>query len=395
VSRPDRHQTILPGSTIGILGGGQLGRMIALSARHMGYRIVTLDPTQDSPCGQVADRQIVAAFDDAEAAAELASASDVVTYEFENIDAAVAESISRRSYFPQGVAVLATTQHRAREKEAVEATGVPVAPWARVISLEDLRSAVSRLGAPCVLKTATGGYDGKGQRVIGEVAGESLEDGIERAYAVLRGSAREMVVEAFIDYELEISVIVARSTTGELRAFPATENIHVDNILRLSVAPARISARIAAEAERIAIRLAESLDVVGLLAVEMFVAPGGRLLVNELAPRPHNSGHWTMEACVTSQFEQHVRAACGLPLGRTGILTPVVMANVLGEHVEPVLQWCASPVEPSAPTDGVDAKLHLYGKHEARRGRKMGHVNVLASDVDAALAWVKRSPLWG
>lgn len=394
MSLPSPRRAILPGSTIGILGGGQLGRMIALAARNMGYRIVTLDPTEDSPCGQVADRQVVAAFDDADAAAELADASDVVTYEFENIDAGVAASLAERSYFPQGHHVLSVTQHRAREKRAVEGAGVAVAPWAEVATRADLHDAVERLGPPCVLKTATGGYDGKGQRIVRSGSGESVEDAAERAYTALGGPGREMVAEAFVRYDCELSVIVARSTTGEVRAFPPAENIHIDNILRLSVVPARIDPAVGAEAERIAVRLAQSLDVVGLLAVEMFLEPGGGLLVNELAPRPHNSGHWTMDACTTSQFEQHVRAVCGLPLGRTRILTPAVMANVLGEHVEPLTRWMPIPAPSHGDEAQVDAKVHLYGKHEARRGRKMGHVNLLAADVETALGWVERSPIW-
>jgi 5-(carboxyamino)imidazole ribonucleotide synthase len=380
-----RDRVILPGGTIGILGGGQLGRMLAIAGRNMGYRFVTLDPTEDSPCGQAADRQIVAAYDDAEAAQRLAQQSDVITYEFENVDADVAAMLERDSYVPQGSQLLYTTQHRLREKKAVEQAGVPVAPYRQIASEDELREAVQELGLPCVLKTATGGYDGKGQWVIRSA------DEVEAAYAELSRAKTELVLEKFIRFEREISVIAARSVRGEIKAFPPSENIHVNNILHISIAPARISNKVAQEAERLAVRIAESLGVVGLIAVEMFLSPDGQLYVNELAPRPHNSGHYTMEACSTSQFEQHIRAVCNLPLGRTELLIPVVMVNVLGEHVEPLLQWM--PEQEGLPFN-ITAKVHLYGKHEAKNKRKMGHVNLLTDNVEDALQWISNSPIW-
>jgi 5-(carboxyamino)imidazole ribonucleotide synthase len=374
---------ILPGSTIGVLGGGQLGRMMALAGRAMGYRFITLDPTPDAPCGQVADEQIVAAYDDAEAARKLAERSDVITYEFENVDAGVADMLMRTSYVPQGSSLLYTTQHRLREKRAVEAAGVKVAPYRPIASEHELREAVRQFGTPCVLKTATGGYDGKGQWVI------RSEAEIGEAYAVLSRAGTELVLEQFIRFEKELSVIAARSPRGEVKAFPVAENIHVDNILHLSIVPARVSGDVRERAERMAIRIAESMQVIGLIAVEMFLTPDGELYVNELAPRPHNSGHYTMEACRTSQFEQHVRAVCNLPLGPVDLLTPVVMANILGEHVPPLLDWMAQ--EDGLP-EGVAAKVHLYGKHKAKR--KMGHVNLLTDDVERAIRWVEQSPIW-
>jgi len=377
---------IRPGGTIGVLGGGQLGRMLALSGRAMGYRFVTLDPTPDAPCGQVADRQIVASYDDAEAAQALAEQSDVITYEFENVDADVTRLLMAESYVPQGSRLLYTTQHRLREKRAIEAAGVQVAPYAEITSAEQLREAVERFGTPCVLKTATGGYDGKGQWVI-----RSLDE-VKEAYDTLSKAKTELVLEQFIHFEKEISVIAARSPRGEVKAFPAAENIHVNNILHLSIVPARTSESIQQEAERLAVRIAESMDVVGLIAVEMFLTRDGQLFVNELAPRPHNSGHYTMEACATSQFEQHVRAICNLPLGSTELLTPVVMGNILGQHVEPLLDWIVRPESEQMP--GVTAKVHLYGKHEAKHNRKMGHVNVLAESADAALKWIEASNIW-
>ncbi|WP_053372689.1 5-(carboxyamino)imidazole ribonucleotide synthase [Paenibacillus sp. FJAT-27812] len=384
----DKQQvhTLLPGSTIGILGGGQLGRMMANAGSAMGYRFIALDPVVDSPTGQVAE-QIVAAYDDREAARELAKRSDVITYEFENVDADVAAMLMEESYVPQGSKLLHTTQHRLREKQAIEAAGVRVAPYREIRSVEELREAVAAFGTPCVLKTAMGGYDGKGQWVI-RSAGE-----IEEAYETLSRAKVQLVLEQFIRFDKELSVIAARSPQGEIKAFPVAENIHVDNILHLSIVPARISAELQREAERLAMRIAEGLGVVGLIAVELFVTAEGELFVNELAPRPHNSGHYTMEACRTSQFEQHVRAVCNLPLGDTALLTPVVMVNVLGQHVEPLLELTSRQDE-AAKRLKVAPKLHLYGKKEAVYKRKMGHVNVLAENIDAALSWIEETTIW-
>jgi 5-(carboxyamino)imidazole ribonucleotide synthase len=378
---------IKPGGTIGILGGGQLGRMLTLAGRNMGYRFVTLDPTEDSPCGQVADKQIVANYSDVEAARKLAEQSDVITYEFESVDAAVTELLMKEAYVPQGSQLLYTTQHRLREKRAIEAAGVPVAPYEEILSAEQLREAVVRFGTPCVLKTAMGGYDGKGQWVI-----RSLDEA-EEAYESLSKAKTELVLEQFIHFDKELSVIAARSPRGEVKAFPAAENIHVNNILHLSIVPARIPDAVQKAAEELAIRIASSLEVIGLIAVELFLTKDGELFVNELAPRPHNSGHYTMEACRTSQFEQHIRAVCNLPLGSTELMSPVVMVNVLGEHLTPLLDWIGEP-DSTAEELGVTAKIHLYGKHEAQRKRKMGHVNLLAADVERALAWIERSAIW-
>ncbi|NQX71205.1 5-(carboxyamino)imidazole ribonucleotide synthase [Paenibacillus alba] len=379
---------IKPGGTIGVLGGGQLGRMLALAGRNMGYRFVTLDPTEDAPCGQVADEQILANFDDVEAARKLAAHSDVITYEFENVDAHVTNILMNESYVPQGSELLYTTQHRLREKRAIEAAGVPVAPYAEIGSAAELGEAVVRFGTPCVLKTATGGYDGKGQWVI-----RSLDE-VEEAYETLSRAKTELVLEQFIHFDKELSVIAARSPRGEVKAFPAAENIHVHNILHQSIVPARIPVEVQQEAEQLAIRIAESLGVIGLIAVELFLTKDGQLYVNELAPRPHNSGHYTMEACRTSQFEQHVRAICNLPLGSTELLTPVVMVNLLGEHIEPLQSLIDQPGFLEAEDLGVSAKVHLYGKKEAKEKRKMGHINLLASNVQHALTWIERTSIW-
>ncbi|CAM4423014.1 5-(carboxyamino)imidazole ribonucleotide synthase [Paenibacillus endophyticus] len=384
----DKQQvkTLLPGSTIGILGGGQLGRMMANAGSAMGYRFIALDPVPDSPAGQVAE-QIVAAYDDREAARELAKRSDVITYEFENVDAEVAKMLMDESHVPQGSELLYTTQHRLREKRAIQAAGVKVAPYREISSVDELREGVGAFGTPCVLKTAMGGYDGKGQWVIRST------DEIEEAYETLARAKVQLVLEQFIRFDKEISVIAARSPQGEIKTFPAAENIHVDNILHLSIVPARISEELQREAEQLAARIAEGLGAVGLIAVELFVTADGELFVNELAPRPHNSGHYTMEACRTSQFEQHVRAVCNLPLGDTTLMSPVVMVNVLGQHVEPLLSLMASSDE-SADRLKVAPKVHLYGKKDALVKRKMGHVNVLADNIEAALSWIEATTIW-
>lgn len=382
------NKVIKPGGTIGILGGGQLGRMLALAGRNMGYRFVTLDPTDDAPCGQVADEQIQADFDDVEAARRLAALSDVITYEFENVDAHVTNILMNESYVPQGSELLYTTQHRLREKRAIEAAGVPVAPYAEIKSADELKEAVLRFGTPCVLKTATGGYDGKGQWVL-----RSLDE-VEEAYETLSRAKTELVLEQFIHFDKELSVIAARSPRGEVKAFPAAENIHVHNILHQSIVPARIPVEVQKEAEELAVRIAESLGVIGLIAVELFLTKDGQLYVNELAPRPHNSGHYTMEACRTSQFEQHVRAICNLPLGSTELLSPVVMVNLLGEHIEPLQELIDRPDFLEHSELGVSAKVHLYGKKEAKEKRKMGHINLLTSEVEKALTWIEQTSIW-
>ncbi|MEK3833268.1 5-(carboxyamino)imidazole ribonucleotide synthase [Paenibacillus sp. FSL R7-0128] len=383
-------RTLLPGATIGVLGGGQLGRMMALSGSAMGYRFVALDPAMDAPCGQVTP-QITAAYNDRDAARELARRSDVITYEFENVDAGVAALLTEESYVPQGSALLYTTQHRLREKAAIEAAGVPVAPYRKVGSLAELEAAAAELGLPCVLKTATGGYDGKGQAVIRRP--EELAAAFRQVAPGAQADVPELVLEKFITFKCEISVIAARSASGEVKSFPPAENIHVDNILHLSIVPARVPEEIQRRACELAERIVSGMKAVGLLAVEMFVTEDGELFVNELAPRPHNSGHYTMDACVTSQFEQHVRAICNLPLGDTKLLTPVVMVNVLGQHLDGAVQ-AACRANEEATRLGISPKLHIYGKTESKTGRKMGHINLLCKDTGDGLSWVEQTNLW-
>ncbi|MFC0469265.1 5-(carboxyamino)imidazole ribonucleotide synthase [Halalkalibacter kiskunsagensis] len=361
-------RVVKPGATIGIIGGGQLGRMMAISAKQMGYRIAVLEPTKDSPCGQVADIVIEAAYDDSEGAKRLAEVSDVITYEFENIDEYTAKWLTEQADFPQGAKVLGITQHRLKEKEAIQSLGVPLAPFHAIHSVKDIDEAADKLGFPAVLKTCRGGYDGKGQSVVHDLkqlkqaATELLENG-------------ECVLEAWIPFSLEISVIVTRSRNGQTSVFPVSENEHRENILFRSHVPARIDEAVCEKAKDLALQIVTGLDVVGTLAVELFMLEDGRLYANELAPRPHNSGHYTIEACETSQFEQHIRAVCGLPLGQTTLWSPVVMENILGEEVNHIL---------AASENLGNVKLHLYGKKEAKAKRKMGHLTATALTVEEA-----------
>ncbi|WP_373284259.1 5-(carboxyamino)imidazole ribonucleotide synthase [Priestia taiwanensis] len=368
---------ILPGSTIGIIGGGQLGRMMALSAKEMGYRIAVLDPTPNSPCAQVADIEIVGAYDDMQAIKKLHAVSDVITYEFENINYEALTWLEEHANLPQGSSVLQTTQNRFLEKSTIAEMGINVAPFRRVTNAKDLKKAIQDFQMPCVVKTTTGGYDGKGQVVIRK------QRDIQEALQLVE--ATECIVEKWITFAKELSVIVVRSVTGESEAFPVAENIHVNNILHQSIVPARISRSTEKKAIDYAMQIANKLEVVGTLAVEMFVTDYGDLYINELAPRPHNSGHYTMDACMTCQFEQHIRAICGWPLGETTLLKKVVMVNILGEHLDAALRHI-----PYFP--GV--KLHLYGKKEAKYQRKMGHLNVLHDNLEEALQMINAWNIW-
>lgn len=372
------QQTILPGQTIGILGGGQLGRMMAIAAKQMGYRIAVLDPTEDCPLAQVADKVIVADYADPEAAKEMAACADVVTYEFENVDVQTADYLQTHSYLPQGWRLLEITKDRLNEKAAIQAAGLPVVPYLPVRNEEELQKAIQTIGFPSVLKTTEGGYDGKGQYVLHDAAD------LEEARPYIGKTPFEL--EKWMTFEKEISVIVVRSTTGETSVFPVAENIHRHNILHHTLVPARISEKLHAEAAQYALRIAEAFHLVGTLAVEMFVGTDGKVYVNETAPRPHNSGHYSIDACETSQFEQHIRAICGLPLGSTALLKPVIMVNILGQHVQPLLD--------KIPELSAGAHLHLYGKAEAREGRKMGHLNILGATVETAIADAQKLAVW-
>jgi 5-(carboxyamino)imidazole ribonucleotide synthase len=369
---------IVPGQTIGIIGGGQLGRMMALAAREMGFRIAVLDPTPGSPCGQVADVEITAPYHDLNAIAELARVSHIITYEFENIDARALEWLEENAYVPQGSRLLAVTQDRALEKAAIVEAGLPVAPYAEVNGWDELEQAVRTIGFPCVLKTRRGGYDGKGQYVL---RGER-----DLAKAAELFDFGPCILEGWVPFVKEMSVIVARNGDGETAVFPVAENIHVENILHQTIVPARIPEHVEERAIRYAKTLATSFSLVGTLAVEMFLTEDGEIYINELAPRPHNSGHYTINACATSQFAQHIRAVCNWPLGSTELLKPAVMVNILGEHVESIIRQ----IDAFAGATYV----HLYGKHEAKPKRKMGHVTVLADNVDEALARLESWQIW-
>jgi 5-(carboxyamino)imidazole ribonucleotide synthase len=375
VSRATRLNPILPGATIGVLGSGQLGRMFAIAARRMGYRVHTLSPDNDTPTGQIADLEIVAAYDDLDAVREFASNVSVVTFEFENVPAPTAEAAERSAPVRPAGRVLHVTQHRLREKTFLSQAGFPVTPFVAVRSLPELQAALLKLGCPAVLKTAGWGYDGKGQFKI-KNAGQADE-----AWRTV--NTNEAVLEAFVDFACEVSVVGVRGSDGAVVTFPVIENAHRNHVLDLSCCPARIPEQVARQAAKIARGVLESLDCVGVLCVEFFVTRGGELLINELAPRPHNSGHLTIDACVTSQFEQQLRAICDLPLGSTELLRPASMANLLGDL------WQARDPDWTAACALDDVKLHLYGKLEARPGRKMGHLTALAATPEAALARVE------
>ncbi len=363
---------ILPGSAIGVLGSGQLGRMFAIAARRMGYRVHTLSPDEDTPTGQVADLEINAPYEDLDAIAKFASAVSVVTFEFENVPAATASAAERCAPVRPAGHILHTTQHRLREKTFLAGAGLPLTPFRRVASLADLAQAASQIGLPAILKTAGFGYDGKGQHRIMSPAD------FPAAWETV--SHTESVLEAFVDFEREISVVAARSADGAFIHYGAIENQHRNGILHISLAPARIPDSITRAAIDITRTVLETLNVIGVLCVEFFVTKSGALLINELAPRPHNSGHFTVDANITSQFEQQLRAVCGLPLGSPTQLSPAAMINLLGD------QWTNG--EPNWPTATAipNAKLHLYGKLAPRPGRKMGHITALAPSVEQALS---------
>lgn len=361
---------VLPGATVGVLGSGQLGRMFAIAARRMGYRVHTFSPDDDTPTGQVADSEVQGAYDDLDAVRAFARGVDVVTFEFENVSSAAAEAAAEHAPVRPAGAVLHTTQNRLREKGFLAGAGFPVVPFAAVRSVDELRQALARLGTPAVLKTAGWGYDGKGQVKI------AAPEEADAAWSALR--TEEAVLEAFVDFEREVSVVAARGLDGSFAHFGLIANDHSRHILDVSVAPAPVGAATVREAVEIARGVLEGLGVVGVLCVELFLTRDGRLLVNELAPRPHNSGHLTFDACVTSQFEQQLRAICGLPLGATDLLRPAAMANLLGDlwqDGEP--DWVAACRFP-------EVKIHLYGKATPRPGRKMGHLTALAGFGDTA-----------
>ncbi len=362
---------IFPGSTIGVLGGGQLGRMFAIAARRMGYRVHTLSPDSDTPTGQVSDLEITAPYEDLDAVRMFARRVDVVTFEFENVPATTTEAVSSIVPVRPAGSVLHVTQQRIREKLFLQRAGFPVAPFRVIKAPQDLHQGVSEIGCPAILKTADSGYDGKGQVRI------SSPSGVDAAWKSIDECAA--VLESLVDFECELSVVAARSLTGEFAHYGTLENHHRDHILDFTVAPARIPARVDARAVEITRGVLEKLEAVGVVCVEFFLRRDGELMINELAPRPHNSGHFTLDACVTSQFEQQLRAVCGLPLGSTAQFRPAAMANLLGDL------WEAGKPNWPAACACPEVKLHLYGKTEPRNGRKMGHLTALSDNGSSAL----------
>ena len=353
------RRPVPPGGTLGILGGGQLGRMTAQAAQRLGYRVHVYHDEPDAPCCQVTPLQTIAAWTDTEALVRFARSVDVVTLEWENIPVETLAFLQERVPVHPGPQVLAITQDRLLEKEFANRQGIATAPWRPARTEAEAVAAFAALGGPAILKTARLGYDGKGQA--------RLDPGADAAAAWRALGGVPAILEGFVPFASEASVIVARGQDGSMRSFPPVENRHEGGILAETIAPADLPERVRAAAEETARRLAEALEFVGILAVEMFVTGTGEVLVNELAPRPHNSGHWTIDACVTSQFEQLVRAVCGLPLGDPSALCGAVMRNLIGDAVETWPRILES--------EGV--RLHLYGKAEARPGRKMGHVTRL------------------
>lgn len=371
------NKSILPGSTVGVLGSGQLGRMFAIAARRMGYRVHTLSPDDDTPTGQIADLEIRAPYDDLDAVRAFASRVDVVTFEFENVSAdsahAAAEIVPVR---PAGE-VLHITQHRKREKAWLSKHGFPVAPFALVHSLDELREGLAHIGQPAVLKSAGFGYDGKGQ--------VRIDADTDLAAAWQAAGAYEAVLESWVTFDCEVSVIAARGLDGSFAHYGAVQNTHANHILDVTTAPADIDPSIRDHAIEIAEAILDQLKVVGVLCVEFFVSRTGSLLVNELAPRPHNSGHFSFDACITSQFEQQLRAVCGLPLGSTEQVRPAAMANLLGDL------WRNGTPDFEAVLGLKDVKLHLYGKSQPRPGRKMGHLTAMAGSAKEAANRVRHA----
>jgi 5-(carboxyamino)imidazole ribonucleotide synthase len=366
-------QAIHPGKTIGVLGGGQLGRMLAQAANRLGYRVQIYEPQEDCPAGAAAYREINAPYEDLAALTDFARGCDVITFEFENVPAASLKAIESLAPLRPHWNVLWTAQNRSREKRWLRDNQFP---HARFAEGTDVAAGIREVGVPCVVKTADFGYDGKGQlKVMSEA---------DIPAAVKKFAGQPVVIEQFVDFACEVSAVVARSPNAAVRVFPISENIHTNHILDFSIVPARVTPAVSSSAEKLARLIAEKINLVGVMGVEFFVTKSGEVLVNELAPRTHNSGHWTLDACMTSQFEQQVRAICGLPLGAVTLLSPVVMVNILGDawaRGEP--NWDVLLAQPNV-------RLHLYGKTDPRPGRKMGHFTVTARDADMALEFAQK-----
>jgi 5-(carboxyamino)imidazole ribonucleotide synthase len=364
------HKVIGPGSTLGVLGSGQLGRMFTIAARRMGYRVHTFSPDEDTPTGQVADAEVTAAYEDLDALRAFARRVDVVTFEFENVPTEAIDAVAAMVPVRPSALALHTAQQRAREKTFLADRGFPTAPFRRASTLDELWNAVATIGSPAIVKTAAFGYDGKGQHPVTTPAD------VEHIWNAI--GQQEAIVEKRVTLQAEISVIAVRGLDGQIAQYAPFENRHRHHILDVTTAPAAIPLAVARRAAEIAQALLEELQYVGVLCVEFFLSTDGELLVNELAPRPHNSGHLTIDAAVTSQFEQQVRAVCGLPLGSTDLVRPAAMANLLGDL------WLGGEPNWAGACRLPDVKLHLYGKTQARPGRKMGHLTSMGRSVEEA-----------
>jgi 5-(carboxyamino)imidazole ribonucleotide synthase len=365
------NKIILPEATLGVLGGGQLGRMFTVAARTMGYRVIVLDPDPKSPAAELANEHICAAFDDTTALEKMGRACAAITTEFENVPADSLNFLAKFCPVRPSAKAVAIAQNRIREKTFLRDSGFETAPFVAVNSIDELVPALEKVGTPALLKISQFGYDGKGQATVNNLT--------EAIAAFEQMGRKPCVLEKRLKLHTELSVVVARSTTGATVAYPAAENTHVGGILDLSIVPALVSDKLAQQATTDACAVAQKLDYCGVMAVEFFVVEDAKLIINEIAPRPHNSGHYTMDACLTSQFDQQVRAMCGLPLGDARLLSPVAMVNILGDI------WKGeAPPAWNAVLDEPRAKLHLYGKREARAGRKMGHFTCIGDTVQEA-----------
>ena len=367
------------GKTVGIIGGGQLGQMMALAAKYGGMKVITLDPTPNCPCGQVADDQIVAEYSDVKAIEELARRSDVLTYEFENVDLNALKAVADKVKIPQGTNWLYVTDHRIREKNFLRSAGCKTAPYEAVKNMADLKKAIKDIGFNCVLKTCEGGYDGHGQEVL------KSEEDLNNKHVQEILATGDCILEGWVPFKVEASVMVARNARGEVSVFPVSENYNTDEILHISIVPARIPKETYEKAQKIAIQIAEAIHLRGILGVEMFILDNGDIYINELAPRPHNSGHYSIEACNFSQFDIHDRAICNWPLPKIKLLSKVVMVNVLGQHVKGVREQI--PKKPNW-------HFHYYGKAEIRHNRKMGHVTILTNNIEKTLAEINDTHIW-
>ncbi|WP_119326073.1 5-(carboxyamino)imidazole ribonucleotide synthase [Companilactobacillus musae] len=373
------NKTLLPGKTIGIIGGGQLGQMMALSAKEMGYKVLILDPQPNCSAAQVSDGQIVAEYDDLDKLVELAKACDVLTYEFENVNAQAIEEVKKYTEVPQGTKALSVTQNRISEKDFIEQSGFKVVPHIVIDNIFEYHRGVEKLGAPVILKTIRGGYDGKGQILIDDPENVCYAD-IE--HLLMQGTC---ILEKKINLKKEVSVVVSANSQGDTSIFPVIENVHRHNILHLSTCPAQISSQSEHHIYQVGETLAKKLELVGTMCIEFFISDNDEVYVNEIAPRPHNSGHLTIEACNLSQFEAHVRGVCNLPMPKVQLFKTAAMINLLGQHLENAKnQW---PVHP-------EWHFHDYGKDAVKKNRKMGHITILSEDLAATKQAIENNSIW-